>query len=150
MNVSAFTTICNGITNRLINEAKIISNGEEMYTKFAQWDTGATMTCISQAVIDRLSLIPIGQSMVNTPSGQRVLDQYIVDVLLRNNVLVKDVVVLGSEIGNQGIDVLIGMDIINLGDFVISNYDGKTHFSFQIPSQRHLDFVVIQQPNSHK
>ncbi len=148
MDVLAFTTISNGIRNRLINEAIIISNGEEMHTKYAQWDTGATTTCISQAVIDRLSLVPIGQSIINTPSGQRISDQYIVDVMLRNNVIVKDVVVIGSEIGAQGIDVLIGMDIINHGDFVVTNYNGQTHFSFRVPSQGNLDFVTVQQPNN--
>jgi hypothetical protein len=47
---------------------------------------------------------------------------------------------MDSEIGNQGIDVLIGMDIISLGDFAISNFDGKTQFSFRIPSQRHVEY----------
>jgi len=32
-----------------------------------------------------------------------------------------------------GTDVLIGMDIIMIGDFAISNGNGKTLFSFAIP-----------------
>ena len=32
------------------------------------------------------------------------------------------------------IDMLIGMDIIQLGDFHISNTDGKTRFSYIVPS----------------
>ena len=35
----------------------------------------------------------------------------------------------------------IGMDIINAGDFVITNVEGKTCMSFQIPSVRRIDFV---------
>jgi hypothetical protein len=31
-------------------------------------------------------------------------------------------------------DVIIGMDIISLGDFVITNARGKTFFSFVIPT----------------
>jgi hypothetical protein len=30
-------------------------------------------------------------------------------------------------------DILIGMDIIGMGDFVVCNTDGKTSFSFAIP-----------------
>ena len=37
---------------------------------------------------------------------------------------------MDSEIGNQGIDVLIGMDIISMGDFAVSNFSGKRQFSF--------------------
>jgi hypothetical protein len=36
-----------------------------------------------------------------------------------------------SEI--QGVDMLIGMDIIQLGDFSISNFEKKTVFTFAIP-----------------
>ena len=39
-----------------------------------------------------------------------------------------------------GIDVLIGMDIINRGDFAVSNRNGKTMFSFRIPSMSDFDF----------
>lgn len=44
------------------------------------------------------------------------------------------------KIGEQGIDVLIGMDVISKGDFAISNYNGKTQFSFRIPSQNDVDY----------
>ena len=33
------------------------------------------------------------------------------------------------------------MDIIGHGDFVISNYNGNTMFSFRIPSVQEIDFV---------
>lgn len=140
-NYSAFTTAYSGRSNRLINEAFIKANNEEMHTSSAQWDTGATKTCISQAVIDRLGLIPVGQTMVKTPSGERMLSMYVVDILLRNNVIVSDVLVIGSEIGNQGIDLLIGMDIIGLGDFAVTNLNGITQFTFRLPSVESIDFV---------
>ncbi len=140
-NYSAFTTAYNGRSNRLIIEAFIKANNEEMHTSSAQWDTGATKTCISQAVIDRLGLIPVGQTMVKTPSGERMLSMYVVDILLRNNVIVSDILVIGSEIGNQGIDLLIGMDIIGLGDFAVTNLNGVTQFTFRLPSVESIDFV---------
>jgi len=41
-----------------------------------------------------------------------------------------------------GIDVLIGMDILGLGDFAVTHQDGKTVFSFCVPSRKHIDFVA--------
>lgn len=61
--------------------------------------------------------------------------------LLRNNVIVSDILVIGSEIGNQGIDLLIGMDIIGLGDFAVTNLNGVTQFTFRLPSVESIDFV---------
>lgn len=29
--------------------------------------------------------------------------------------------------------MLIGMDVIVLGDFTVQNYNGKTHYSFSLP-----------------
>ncbi len=48
---------------------------------------------------------------------------------------------IGSEIGNQGIDLLIGMDIIGLGDFAVTNLNGVTQFTFRLPSVESIDFV---------
>lgn len=62
---------------------------------------------------------------------------------MRNDVTVTGVQVFESEIGNQGIDVLIGMDIISLGNFSVSNYNGKTQFTFGIPSQADTDYVKM-------
>ena len=64
------------------------------------------------------------------------------DLLLPNNVHVPDVPVVDTEIGDQGIDVLIGMDIISMGDFAVSNHDGKLVFTFRIPSIKTTDYVV--------
>ena len=79
--------------------------------------------------------------MARTPSGEIMLPIYVIDILLRNNVLVKDVLVMGSEIGSQGIDLLIGMDIIGMGDFAVTNFNGNTVFSFRIPSIEEIDFL---------
>ena len=35
----------------------------------------------------------------------------------------------------EDIDVLIGMDVIVFGDFLITNKDGKTTFQFRTPSK---------------
>lgn len=37
-------------------------------------------------------------------------------------------------------NMLIGLDVICLGDFAISTYDGTVCFSFSYPSQGFIDF----------
>jgi hypothetical protein len=34
------------------------------------------------------------------------------------------------------------MDIIGQGDFAVSNYGGKTVFTFRVPSKQMIDFVA--------
>lgn len=38
-------------------------------------------------------------------------------------------------------DIIIGMDIISKGDFAVSNLNGKTSFSFRIPSFGTANFL---------
>ena len=77
---------------------------------------------------------------VHTPSGVGLMNKYMVNLILNNEVRISNVTVMDSEIGNQGIDVLIGMDIITMGDFAVSNYEGRTQFSFRLPSQEHIEY----------
>ena len=67
-------------------------------------------------------------------------DVYLVNIGLPNRVLVQDVRV--SRLGFTGGDVLIGMDIINTGDFAITHPNGETKFTFQFPPQADIDFVI--------
>ncbi len=46
------------------------------------------------------------------------------------------------DIDKDGLGVLIGMDIIGLGDFAISNHGGKTVFTFRAPSSKVIDFIT--------
>jgi len=139
--ISSFVTKNTGLVNQLTNEVTIYCNDKSLKVK-ALWDTGATHTCISTNVVKELNLISTGKTLIRTPSGEATKNQYLVSVLLPNNVQVKDIVVNDSEIGSQGFDILIGMNIINLGNFAVSNYNGKTYFSFETPATKHIDFVA--------
>ena len=137
----AFTSDCKGKANRLINEATVQSRGKEM-TYLALWDTGAAITCISKKVADELKLIPTGYITILGSSGSARKPTYLVDIVLRNNVCVRGVRASEAEFGTQGIDMLIGMDIIGLGDFAVSNYENNTAFTFRIPSVKRTDYVA--------
>ena len=103
------------------------------------WDTGATGSAITSEVAKKLGLKPITMTDVHTAGGIRACNVYMVDLLLPNDILVSNVQVTEADMTSN--DVLIGMDIITLGDFAITNFGGKTRFSFSIPSTRTIDFV---------
>lgn len=138
---SAFTTKGNGVMRQLINEVTVYS-GDKAVTARALWDTGATGTCISPGIVSQLSLTPGGKLSINTPSGDAQVNTYLVNIRLPNNVNMVDIKVCDAAIGDHGFEVLIGMDIINAGDFAVSNYNGKTAFSFRYPSKEITDYAL--------
>lgn len=113
-------------------------NPNKQFAKFdrAIWDTGATCTVITKKVVAGLGLEATGMAPVSGVNSQSIVPTYVVDILLPNNVLIQNVNVLEGNI-SANFDVLIGMDIIQRGDMAISNANGKTKFTFCIPSHEH-------------
>ena len=107
---------------------------------FAIWDTGATNTVITQKVVQDCELKPTGMVKVSHAGGEKITNTYLVNIRLPNKVEVCQIRVTEGIITGQG-DVLIGMDIIGRGDFAVTNKNGKTVFSFRIPSVECIDFV---------
>lgn len=105
----------------------------------AIWDTGATGSVIDQKVVVELGLKPIGVTMVSHTDGQCMKPVYLVNIGLPNRVGFQHIRVTEGKLGD--VDVLIGMDIISQGDFVITNMKGTTTFSFRYPSLTRIDFV---------
>lgn len=103
------------------------------------WDTGAVCTTITSGLAAALGLPPMGFETVFHANGSCVVKKYMVNVLLPNGIELPMLPVLEGNL--HGCDMLIGMDIISKGDFVLTNRDGKTVFSFQIPSTHLYDFV---------
>ena len=137
----AFTSGINqGILRRLLTPVTVISNSLTVQVP-ALWDTGATGTSISYDVAAKLKLVPTGMMTVKTASGSDDVNTYVVDIILPNNVAIKDVQVCDSKIGEQRIGMLIGMDIITMGDFSITNENGNTVFTFRIPTIQKIDYV---------
>jgi len=107
----------------------------------ALWDTGATNTVITEKVLQYVPLNPIGFTNVSGAYGDEPERRpvYLACIYLPNGVCINSIPVIKAE--PKGCDILIGMDIIGKGDFVITNYDGHTVFTFRIPSQEKIDFV---------
>ena len=103
------------------------------------WDTGASSSCISKRVANELGLVQTGVVTTFTAAGPSDTKTYVVNIGLPNHVQIPMVMVSEAEL--NGFDVLIGMDIITLGDFAITNLNGNTVFSFRIPSTETIDYV---------
>ncbi len=104
------------------------------------WDTGATISMVSPRVVKELGLQTEGYINIRHAGGEAGgVPIFQVNLLLYNNVQIQDVRVGLVEV--RDIDVSIGMDIINQGDFAVSNRNDATAFSFRIPSVEDFDFV---------
>ena len=117
-----------------------VSSSNEVISKTpvkikALWDTGATLTVIKPELRDKLELC-----MVRTGSSARIAglgglfdaNYTVLSLRLWENFEIDwcPVYVLDYSVD---VDIIIGMDIISMGDFVVCNTDNKTSFSFVMP-----------------
>ena len=157
--VVAFTRAYSGRVNVLKSEAYISrafnpltvpqpSTPERLAAKkfTAIWDTGATNCVITQKVIDDCGLKPIGMAEVHTAQGRGLTPVYLASIFLPNKVIIPELRMARGIVAGDA-EVLIGMDIISQGDFAVTNKDGKTTFSFRMPSIECIDFVK-QKPSA--
>jgi len=108
-----------------------ISNEEKSVKIDALWDTGATHSVLSPKIAQDLVLSPVDNLYVGGINTEISSDVVIVTITLPNGMTLPDRRFYVCNI--PGVEVIIGMDIISMGDFNISNANGKTLFSFIIP-----------------
>ncbi len=152
-NRKALTQAYNGITNTIFTDIHVSgpvkpdlsgagitleSCGAKQFPGL--WDTGASNSVISADVISACGMSPIGLTTVSTANGIVETGVYFASLFLPNGVVVPSLRVTEGCLG-ENLHVLIGMDVIALGDFAVTNLDGKTVFSFQMPSHTKIDFV---------
>jgi len=146
----SFTTTFPVISDRLVNQTGIassfapdgtISKPNEPTKKYdALWDTGATCSCVSQRVVDELFLPVISKRRIKGATGvAAVKNVHVVNLFLPNNICIAGIQAVCADI--ISFDILIGMDIIKIGDLIISNYKGQTLFTFRCPSMHSYDFT---------
>jgi predicted aspartyl protease len=141
MTARAFVSEYEHLSSKLLTEVTVLCDDKTVKAR-ALWDTGATGTCISKEIAVELGLTAIGKQQIHTPTGTDIVNTYRVDIILPNDVKVTGIQVCDSEIGSQNLGVLIGMDIIALGDFAVSNYNERTTFTFRTPSKKKTDYVA--------
>ncbi|MBI5729560.1 MAG: SEC-C domain-containing protein [Ignavibacteriales bacterium] len=147
----AFTTKFNGIAREIINDIGVslpitpqnkndFSSVEIHQTK-ALWDTGATNSAITQTIIQKLKLVPIGQAQVQHAKGISNSDVFLVNIYLPNKFAIPFVRVTEATNIAGHFDIIVGMDIIALGDLSITNFNKKTTVSFRMPSMQEIDYI---------
>jgi len=137
----AFFATYKKITDELITPASILPK----YTTSAAfrgvpievealWDTGATITCIKPALWERINLRPFepGRAKFAGIGGKVEADLTFVDLLLTSELKIKNCPIYAVDFPGDA-DMLVGMDIIKIGDFAVCNADNKTSFSFAVP-----------------
>ncbi len=137
--VTAFTTTAKGYPREIITQVMIrppsylgLEAPEEMTR--AIWDTGATGSVISKELASIMNLIPSGKCKVSGVHDIAVVNTYELDIHILRDVIIRDVTVSEGQLSSDPrIGFLIGMDIINLGDFAYSTKPDGHMFSFRIP-----------------
>lgn len=116
----------------------------EAFTFKALWDTGATCTTISKNIVNTLGLDPVGFCDVSHAGGDGIARLYILNIILPNGLISRPMRVIDGVLGD--FDILIGMDVITQGDFAVTHSNGKTTFSFHVPSVNKIDFEKAPTP----
>ena len=116
--------------------------GQTLQTE-AIWDTGATNSVITENCAQQLGLVCVSKTIVNSVHGSKESNVYYLNITLHNEqITINSKVTECSKLSRDDkIGILIGMDIINQGDFSISNFGGNTVMTFRIPSMQKIDFV---------
>ena len=91
---------------------------------------------LTQAIVTECIVQPFAESGVVGVGGDVSSNVYKINLGLPSGQVVCDVIAYESELEY---DMLIGMDIILLGDFCLTNKDGQSVFSFRIPSKEHIE-----------
>ena len=124
------------ITNAIVMPAVVLNEGDALphyhYMDNATWDTGAQFTVISPRVVDALQLKPYREGEIMGIGGDHTAKTYLIHIGLPSGDLIHNVEVYCSDIDDY--DLLIGMDIITLTDFCITNKYSRTTFAFRTPS----------------
>jgi len=101
----------------------------------ALWDTGAAKTCIKPALFECLKLRQINlsnQTILSGIGGKVTAKISMINLFLTPTLKVEYRFVYVADFPSDA-DVLIGMDIIKMGDFAVCNAGNKTSFSFVMP-----------------
>jgi hypothetical protein len=100
------------------------------------WDTGAQKSVITPYMADLLEVRPINRITVGGVISKGPADIVMITLAIPNHGIYKNMEVAVCPFNtnpDSDTHMLIGMDIITQGDFVLSNGDGYTLFSFAAP-----------------
>lgn len=135
----------NNIMNQLTSYVYVGKKDDDLIDKnrfICIWDTGASVSCVTNNIVEKYNLTSIGKTGFFTGCNHesKLTNVYSIDLMFRDNFVFNNLRVLKIE-KHDVFDIIIGMDIISKGDFAVSNLNGKTSFSFRIPSFGTANFL---------
>jgi hypothetical protein len=131
-----FTGIPNRIATAVYLYSTTLVDTVPLATK-GIWDTGAQKSIITPYLADLLKVQPVNRMIVGGITGKSPADIVMITLEIPNNGIHKNLEVAVCPFNtnpDSDMQMLIGMDIISQGDFVLSNGDGYTLFSFATPA----------------
>lgn len=128
----------------LITDIKTVKS----FQTTALWDTGATRSSITKKVVEELNLPVIGMTKLQHAGGLQDTNTYLTNILLPQGVLIGNIT--ATEVVSGSFGMLIGMDIITMGDLAISNNQNDTWLSFRMPSFSGTDYVIELEDHKYR
>jgi len=136
--------------NKIVIEVKVgVEKPAEGYISayaLAVVDTGADKSCITKELAEELGISPFKTSTMGTATRIEIVNCYSgIDLILVNGKneekAYKNLEVAECFRDHYGYDFIIGLNILQTGDMIISNAKGKGLFSFRTPSSKlHIGF----------
>ena len=125
----------NGVFNHIAFDVHVRAyNAKMVITQNARalLDTGATYTGITSRFAKSMSLESLKTKNLNTANGMKDCPIYSLDIIFPKDKIFENLEVVEIT-DDQQYDIVIGMDIIKMGDIAITHVDGKMMFSLRIP-----------------
>ena len=115
-----------------VNLYSIPYNASLTLSTDALWDTGASISAITPVIMNKLKVTPVDKKTIAGIHSTQTVDIVYITVELPNSVIKKNIEVAVCNIPSN-VGMILGMDIILLGDFALSNGNSQTLFSFAAP-----------------
>ena len=104
------------------------------------WDTGATISAITPKFAEELQLIPAGTVAIRSATGLQDVGFVLLTIELPCGILKQNIKMAICDF-SADIGVILGLDIITLGDFELFHGNNHTVFNFTSPPKGLQKFI---------
>lgn len=139
--MTSFTIKYNNIVDRLIFPCVIAHNHIVLKT-YALIDTGAMSSYVSSDLSTTLNLLKTGQAaQVVTSKPDGVFPIVKAEYLgVHKNAIFNNCTFIAKPFADDEFGIILGMDFLRRGDFILSNLDNCTTTTIQRPSQSIMEY----------
>lgn len=119
-------------------EGKVINPNVLRAEVKALWDTGSTTTIISPEIVKILGLKPINKEPVVHLLGEGEVNVYKIALIISNDVSLQNVIAIEMPCTTNTFHMIIGMNVIKLGDFSLKRRGDQIKLNFTLPVHKKL------------